>query len=90
MSLSLRLQLADAAELFRLTLKFKGSTGSATSVSVQNTSMGLDLEIWKRDGVFAPELTVALGVGGDIADVIVGFDFKLRYLNRRRRGDSGN
>ena len=52
--------------------------------------MGLDLEIWKRDGVFAPELTVALGVGGDIADVIVGFDFKLRYLNRRRRGDSGN
>ena len=92
LSPSLRLQLADAAELFRLTLKkFKGSTGSATSVSVQNTSMGLDLEIGetrRRLGGFAPELTLALW--GDRADVIVGFDFKLRYLNRRRRGDSGN
>ena len=64
LSPSLRLQLADAAELFRLTLKFKGSTGSATSVSVQNTSMGLDLEIGetrRRLGGFAPELTLALG-----------------------------
>ena len=88
---SLRLQLADAAELFRLTLKFKGSTGSATSVSVQNTSMGLDLEIGetrRRLGGFAPELTLA--PWGDRADVIVGLNFKLRYSNRRRRGDSGN
>ena len=68
--------------------RFDGFCNVGLCAKYKHGSGSGNLETRRRLGGFAPELTLALW--GDRADVIVGLNFKLRYLNRRRRGDSGN